>query len=216
MDKVTLFVSAGEVLLGIISVVTAVVATDLGRGCRGFAHAGRHGQSIPLGMRSKVFLVLFVHKENSSRRSSDQIARRRLKRGIVKMHLCVLTGFPQARENAAERKRSRSEADTGQGTGASFGLCSCDSQSRAGRSLRPRRPATRHARFRPRRLRPLELRTNATEWGGALGRASATLSGRAVRRHPHAADCNSTGLVAFTAGGELHPQGAPRMNRRNL
>ena len=41
------------------------------------------------------------------------------------MHLCVLTGFPQARENAAERKRSRSEADTGRRTEASCGLCSC-------------------------------------------------------------------------------------------
>ena len=48
----------------------------------------------------------------------------------------------KARENAAERKRSRSEADTGRRTGANFGLCFCGSQSRAGRSLPPRRPAT--------------------------------------------------------------------------
>ena len=78
----------------------------------------------------------------------------------------------KARENAAERKRSRSEEDTGRKTGPSFGLCLffgrenrsrfsrragpsmrcgfgrwlgpgfCDSQSRAGRSLPPRRPAT--------------------------------------------------------------------------
>ncbi len=47
----------------------------------------------------------------------------RLKREIVKMRLCVLTGFPKAREKAAERKRSRSEADTGRRTGASFGPC---------------------------------------------------------------------------------------------
>ncbi len=46
-----------------------------------------------------------------------------LKRETVKMHLCVLTRFPQARENAAERKRSRSEADTGRRTGLCLGLC---------------------------------------------------------------------------------------------
>ncbi len=36
--------------------------------------------------------------ENSSSRGSDQIARRRLNREIVKMRLRVLTRFPQARE----------------------------------------------------------------------------------------------------------------------
>ena len=39
------------------------------------------------------------------------------------MRLRVLTGFPKARERAAERKRSRSEADTGRRTGLGFGLC---------------------------------------------------------------------------------------------
>ena len=34
----------------------------------------------------------------------------------------VLTRFPKARENVAERKWSRSEADTGQRTGFCFGL----------------------------------------------------------------------------------------------
>ena len=38
------------------------------------------------------------------------------------MRLRVLTRFPKARENAAERKRSRSEADTGRRFGSSFGL----------------------------------------------------------------------------------------------
>ena len=39
------------------------------------------------------------------------------------MHLCVLTRFPKARENAAERQRSRSEADTGRRTGPCFWAC---------------------------------------------------------------------------------------------
>ena len=39
------------------------------------------------------------------------------------MRLRVLTGFPKARERAAERKRSRSDADTGRKTGLGFGLC---------------------------------------------------------------------------------------------
>ena len=41
-----------------------------------------------------------------------------------------------------------------------FGLSFCDSQSRAGRSLRPRRPAT-HVAFGPRRLQSLELRAGS-------------------------------------------------------
>ncbi len=48
----------------------------------------------------------------------------------------------ECRAAPAERQRSRSEADTGQCFGPWVGLCFCDSQGRAGRSLRPRRPAT--------------------------------------------------------------------------
>ncbi len=79
------------------------------------------------------------------------------------MCLHVLTRFPQARENAAERQRSRSEADTGRRTGASFGLNLL---------------AVLWAEF----LRLFEPRSSPP---------------------PHAADCNSTELVALTAGGEL-------------
>ena len=56
----------------------------------------------------------------------------------------------QRAANAAERQRSRSEADTGR----SFELVLATLKGRAGRSLRPRRPATHDARFGPRRLRP--------------------------------------------------------------
>ncbi len=51
---------------------------------------------------SKVFLVLFVHKKNSTSGGSDQIARRRLKREIVKMRWRILTRFSQAREQWIE------------------------------------------------------------------------------------------------------------------
>ena len=48
----------------------------------------------------------------AARAQSKLDARRRLKREIVKMRLRVLTRFPKARGNVAERQRSRSEADT--------------------------------------------------------------------------------------------------------
>ncbi len=102
-------------------------------------------------------------KRNSSRPGNAQLARRRLKREIVKMRWRVLTRFPQARERVAERQRRCSEADTGRRTGASFGLNLL---------------AVLWAEF----LRLVEPRSPPP---------------------PHAADCNSTELVAVTAGGEL-------------
>ncbi len=54
---------------------------------------------------SKVSLVLSVHRKNSSRRGNAQLARRRLKREIVKMCWHVLTRFPQAREQSSTRAR---------------------------------------------------------------------------------------------------------------
>ena len=92
----------------------------------------------------------------------SSVARQRLNRKIIQKRCSLLNQiFQGARtknghKKAAERKRSRSEADTEQWVG----LCFCDSQSRAGRSFRPRRPATDVA-FGPRRLRPLELRANS-------------------------------------------------------
>ncbi len=58
--------------------------------------------------------------------SRSSTARRRLKREIVKMHTCVLTGFPKARRQTPKP---------------------CDPQGRAGRSHPRRRPATRRSSF---------------------------------------------------------------------
>ncbi len=94
----------------------------------------------------------------------------------------------RATVNAAERKRSRSEANTGRRAGASFGLQLFFGREnrlrfsrRAGPSFcdplgsRAPKPPTAEGRTasfaaslypKPRRLRPLELRTNLVEWGG--------------------------------------------------
>ena len=49
----------------------------------------------------------------------------RLKRDFTRFAVSKIEMKSQRATAAAERKRSRSEADTGRRTGASFGLCSC-------------------------------------------------------------------------------------------
>ena len=97
---------------------------------------GRSGQSIPQGCALKVLWVPFFQERYST-----------------------LQLNPRAK--AAERKRSRSEADTGQ----CFGLCFCDPTGRAGRSLRPRRDAQRlllpASTPNPAGFDPLELRASS-------------------------------------------------------
>ena len=106
----------------------------------------------------------------------------------------------RATANAAERQRSRSEADTGQRTGLSF----CDSQSRAVRRHPTRRTATRRGSLHS----PLAANcccwssTHFREWGGERGAAlAARRAARAGRFSPvgpqHAA-CASR--VAFLPG----------------
>ncbi|WP_304471409.1 hypothetical protein, partial [uncultured Rikenella sp.] len=90
-----------------------------------------------------------------------------------------------------ERKRSRSEADTGRRIGASLGLC----------LFWAGKPAT----VFPLRWAEHEAWIWAVSWAMLLAVLWAELLRLFEPRSsppPHAADCNSTELVAFTADGE--------------
>ncbi len=71
--------------------------------------------------------------------------------------------IPAGDGNAAERKRSRSEADTGRRIGASLGSSSCGSLSRAVRRHPTRRTATRRGSLHsPLAANCYRLRANST------------------------------------------------------
>ena len=96
------------------------------------------------------------------------------------------------------RRRGRPPSEIASAAGRADACEYCDSQSRAGRSLGARRPAT-HFTFvcALRRLRPENIPITM----------SAVLQNRTVRRRPTAADCNSPRLVSSSAVGEQPPPG---------
>ncbi len=123
----------------------------------------------------------------------------------------------------AERQRSRSEADTGRRTGLCFGPC-CSSGSKTatgfrtapgravGRVFAVRRtagparwafgpPPERAARTQQNGA-SFELRIVLNLWVDLLAELLRLAEPRSSPP-PHAAGCNSTELVAFTAGGKL-------------
>ena len=152
------------------------------------------------------FLVLFIHKENSFIRGSAQIARRRLSREIVKMHLCVLTRFPQGARKIRPCTKNPSPARVKRDF-TRFAVSKIEMKSQ--RATATRRSASGAA---------VRL-TQGGELGRALGCACSSggktdavfpLRWAELLRlfeprsspPPHAAGCNSSELVALTAGGE--------------